>query len=179
VPEGDKKVPSWGETYSKILGKIEFSLAVVSGVILVILMFLTSSNVIGRYLLNKPVIGAIEVSVIIFIMLIMLVQPWVQAGKAHLGLEFVLERLSPKKADICRMVALIIEFIVVFLLAWQSGRFALRNWFYASHGVEDYYYWPAFLCITIAFSIVCFRLPYQIYQQALVLKESGSEAEVQ
>ena len=179
MSEGDKKASSWVEVYSKILGKIEFGLAVVSGIILVILMFLTSANVIGRYTLNKPVIGAIEVSVIIFIMLIMLVQPWVQAGKAHLGLEFVLERLSPRKADIARLVSLILVFIVVFLLAWQSGNFALRNWFYASHGVQDYHYWPAFLCVSIAFSLICFRLPLQIYEQVLELKKLRKEAEVQ
>lgn len=178
MSEGDNKASSWVEVYSNILGKIEFILAVVSGIILVTLMLLTSANVIGRYTLNKPVIGAIEISVIIFIMMIMLVQPWVQAGKAHLGLEFVLERLSPKKADIARLVALILVFFIVFLLAWQSGSFALRNWHYASHGVEDYRYWPAFLCITIAFSLVCFRLPLQIYQQARVLKGSKSQAEV-
>lgn len=179
MSEGAKKASSWVEVYSKILGKIEFGLAVVSGIILVVLMLLTSSNVIGRYTLNKPVLGAIEISVIIFIMMIMLVQPWVQAGKAHLGLEFVLERLSPRKADIARLVALILVFFTVFLLAWQSGSFALRNWHYASHGVEDYRYWPAFLCVTIAFSLVCFRLPLQIYEQILELKKPKNQAEVQ
>jgi TRAP-type C4-dicarboxylate transport system permease small subunit len=179
LTENDNKASSWVNVYSKVLGKIEFGLAVVSGIILVILMLLTSANVIGRYSMNQPVIGAIEVSVIIFIMMIMLVQPWVQSGKAHLGLEFVLERLSPRKADIARLVALILVFFVVFLLAWQSANFAMRNWHYASHGVHDYRYWPAFLCVSIAFTLICFRLPLQVYEQIMELKKPRNKAEVQ
>jgi TRAP-type C4-dicarboxylate transport system permease small subunit len=174
VSESGKKAESWVDKYSRVLRKIEIGTVTLCGIVLVVLMILTGANVIGRYVFNHPIMGAIEVSILLFLMIIMLAQPWVQALRGHLGLEFILERLPRKSRPYFNVAALIAIFIICVLLTWQSARFVSRNLNGAFFGGVTVYWLPGIIFMPIAFGIVCLRIPVQIYEDIMKIRKRTS-----
>lgn len=81
---------------SKLLRKIEENLAIIVYIILIILTF---SNVIGRYLLKSSISFTEEIAVNLFVLLSMIGVSIAVSDRAHLGLSALTE-LFPKRLQL-------------------------------------------------------------------------------
>jgi TRAP-type C4-dicarboxylate transport system permease small subunit len=163
--QAENKPYGWVNALSNGLRKIEVIMGTISGVLIIILMLLIDVTVSGRYLFNKPLPLSYELAILVLVVIMMIGQPWVQSIRGHLGMEFILERVSARKAAIIRIFGLVIVMAILFLLAWQGARFASRNMDMVFFGIVEVPVWPALVAVPIGFGIACFRIPFQIYEE--------------
>jgi TRAP-type transport system small permease protein len=106
----------------KRLRKIESWLVIVAAVLLFIMMLVGSSDVIGRYLFNKPIPYAVEYEKIL--MLLIVVFGWAFLQSKFIGgqikVELVVSRLKPRAQIVIRFINMFISLGLFALIAWQS-----------------------------------------------------------
>ena len=115
--------PRWERHAEAILG-------VAASVILLFMMSLTVVDVVARYVFNRPLRGAFEVTELLLLVLIFAGLPLVSFTDEHAVMDFVDRLLGPRgqRALIGAVQALSAAFM--FLLAWLTWLKADRIWAY-------------------------------------------------
>jgi TRAP-type C4-dicarboxylate transport system permease small subunit len=108
----------------------EAVLGVAASAILFAMMLLTFADVIGRYLLNRPVPGAFEVTELMLVVLIFAGLPLVSYADEHALMDFIDRLLGPGgRSALARLVHLAVAAIMGGL-AWLIWLKADRIWAY-------------------------------------------------
>jgi len=81
------------ETVLKKLGWLANTLSYLGAVALFIMMLLTAADVAGRYLFNKPILGAFELTEFLVLILIFSFLAHAQAEKTHVSVDLLVGRL--------------------------------------------------------------------------------------
>ncbi|HUQ73660.1 MAG TPA: TRAP transporter small permease [Burkholderiales bacterium] len=100
--------------------KADAVLGLAASVLLFCMMVLTFADVVGRYLLNRPIRGAFEITELALLVLIFAGLPLVSHADEHVTMDFI-DRLLPvrmRDAWIRAMHALCAA--LMFFLAWQT-----------------------------------------------------------
>ena len=103
-------------------------LGIAASALLLCLMLLTSADVVARYLFNRPIRGAFEVTELLLLVLIFAGLPLVSHADEHVTMDFI-DRMLPARALglLVRGVHALIAAIFLFL-TWQvwikAGRIA-------------------------------------------------------
>ena len=159
-----RRPKAWFKTYDLILNKISMGMAFFSGIIIFILMSITSIDVIGRYFFARPLGWCVDMSILMFIMLSVIPQAYVQQGWQHLGIEFVYERVSPKSQHIMRIIVLMLLVPIALLITVYSVKFSARNWDVYFFGLIKIPYWPGLLAISIGYGLLTLRFINQLIE---------------
>jgi TRAP-type C4-dicarboxylate transport system permease small subunit len=104
--------PVWEKRADAVLG-------IAASALLFGMMVLTFFDVVGRYLLNKPIRGAFEVTELALLVLIFAGLPLVSHADEHVTMDFI-DRILPQR--IARMWIRMMHAIcaaIMFFLAWQ------------------------------------------------------------
>ncbi|MBA7639663.1 hypothetical protein ES703_47323 [subsurface metagenome] len=139
---------------------IERFLAIVAGsIILVGMMLLVTSDVIGRFLFNSPIHGTMEVIEFMMIGLLYFTLAHTQAIKAHINVELLTSRFSPRARLICEIITYFVGLIVFALITWQGAASAAEAWRIGeiTFGVIEFPIFPAKVLIPIGSFIFCLR----------------------
>jgi len=83
------------------------------------MMVLTFFDVVGRYLLNRPIRGAFEVTELGLLVLIFAGLPLVSHADEHVTMDFIDRILPPRLAAAWIRVMHVICAAIMFFLAWQ------------------------------------------------------------
>jgi TRAP-type C4-dicarboxylate transport system permease small subunit len=108
----------------------ESVLGVAASAILLAMMLLTVADVAGRYLLNRPVRGAFEVTELMLLVLIFAGLPLVSYADEHALMDFVDRLLGPRARRLLQGLVHAVCAAVMFLLAWLVWLKADRIWAY-------------------------------------------------
>lgn len=103
----------------------ESKLYLFSGILLLIMMFLGAFDIIGRYVFNSPIKGALEISQILQAGIVLLTMGYVQATNSNIRIDLI--RFSPRVNKILNIVILILILILFILITWQSLKAALSD----------------------------------------------------
>lgn len=95
---------------------------------LLVLMLLDASDVLGRYLLNKPVKGAWEVSQILLAGVVLFAWAHTQAKGGHVKLDLFVTRLSPRAQAMVDFVTSLLGAVLFGLVVWQAAGMAMIYW---------------------------------------------------
>ena len=101
------------ERIAKILGYISMGLVV-------IMMVLTSADVIGRYLFNAPLKGAYELGLLVMVGVVFGSLAFTAVLKGHISIELLTHRLRPRAQAILNALGALIGIIVFSLIGWQG-----------------------------------------------------------
>jgi TRAP-type transport system small permease protein len=105
-------------------------LGVAASAILMAMMLLTVVDVVARYVFNRPLAGAFEVTELMLLVLIFAGLPLVTYADEHAVMDFIDRLLSPRAQDALRRVVQIASAAVMFLLTWLIWLKADRIWAY-------------------------------------------------
>jgi TRAP-type C4-dicarboxylate transport system permease small subunit len=86
---------------------------------LALLMFLVAADVIGRYVLNRPIPGGYELTEYLMAIIVPLSIAFCAERKSHVGVDMVVEKLSPKMRARVEAVTLLVTLVLCAVLAWQ------------------------------------------------------------
>ena len=104
--------PLWEKRADAVLG-------IAASALLFGMMVLTFFDVVGRYLLNKPIRGAFEVTELALLVLIFAGLPLVSHADEHVTMDFIDRILPARMAQAWVRVMHAICAAIMFFLAWQ------------------------------------------------------------
>ena len=101
-------------------GSINIILAHAGAYVLFGMMLLTTSDVVGRYVLNLPITGAYEVTEAMMVTLVFLFLGHTQASKTHVAVDLVLKLLPHKIETVTKVITHVLSFLMMIVVAWMS-----------------------------------------------------------
>ncbi len=100
----------------------------VSGIgfsMLAVMMFLTASDVALRYVFNRPIPGAYELTEFMMPILVAFGLAYTAVHKGHIRIDFLIARLSPRVLAFIDSITTLVGLGIFSLIAWQSIVYAL------------------------------------------------------
>ncbi len=116
------------DKFSKIVSNITNILRTVSTGMLVMLMALGAADVIGRYLLNKPIKGVYGLSEILLVGIVFFAWPYTQSVGGNVKVETFFYGFSHRVQSSVGSLISIIGIVIFGLMAWQSAIKAIDSW---------------------------------------------------
>ena len=104
--------PVWERRADALLG-------IASSVLLMLMMLLTFADVVARYLLNRPIRGAFEITELALLVLIFAGLPLVSHADEHVTMDFIDRVLGDRLAELWIRVTHAACAAVMFFLTWQ------------------------------------------------------------
>ena len=101
-------------------------LGVAASAILFVLMVLTFVDVVARYLFNRPIRGAFEITELTLLVLIFAGLPLVSWADEHAVMDFIDKLFRPRGQRVVRGIVDVVCAGILFLLGWQILRKADR-----------------------------------------------------
>ncbi len=89
--------------------------------LLLIIMFMVTTDVVGRALLNKPLWGVLEISEFLLAGAIMLGLGYTEFLGGNIMVELIYDRLSPKRQNIMRIFYNLVGIGLYSIITWASG----------------------------------------------------------
>src|SRR5699024_11867252 len=83
----------------KNLRKVEYALALLSGIITIVLMLVVTLDVLLRNFFNKAFPGSYELVVLLFLGIVFLAIPFVQSLKEHINIDIVTSSLPKFRSE--------------------------------------------------------------------------------
>ena len=105
-------------------------LGVVASAILFAMMLLTVVDVVARYLFNRPLRGAFEVTELMLLVLIFAGLPLVSFSDEHAAMDFIDRLLGPRSQRWLERLVQLLNAAFMFLLTWLVWLKANRIWGY-------------------------------------------------
>jgi TRAP-type C4-dicarboxylate transport system permease small subunit len=110
--------------------RVEAVLGVAASAILFAMMLLTFVDVVARYVFNRPVRGAFEVTELMLVVLIFAGLPLVSYADEHALMDFVDRLLGARPQRLLERAVQVVCAAVMFLLTWLIWLKADRIWAY-------------------------------------------------
>jgi len=105
----------------KAIKKTNSILSAIGVGLLFVLMLLGAADVIGRYLFNKPIIGAQEIGTVFLALMVFISWGPTQYARAHVNVELFTPRFPPKLRAITNLVTTFLALILFSLIVWQAA----------------------------------------------------------
>lgn len=106
---------------------IENALLVLCGFIFMVLMFLGTADVLGRFLFNKPVMGTYEISTVMMGAIVLLGWAYTQKEGGHVRVELFYNMFPSRVQKIASVVTLFLSLILFVVIAQQSWHIAMES----------------------------------------------------
>jgi len=141
--------------FSRLVRWLEGYISTIAGVmhkiglaVLLLMMFLTVGDVLGRYFLAKPIPGTFEVTNFMLALLVFLTLGYTQLRKGHISIDVMMLRLSPRTQAIIDSITCLASLVLFCLVIWQTAVHARR--LYIGHEVSGILSWPIYPFIIVA-----------------------------
>ena len=100
--------------------------AAVAAAVLASMMFLMITDVFCRYVLNRPILGAFEITEFMMVMLVFFSIGYAQQKKAHISVDVLVLKLPRRTQQIFQAIGSFLGLGLFSLMTWQIVLHALR-----------------------------------------------------
>jgi TRAP-type C4-dicarboxylate transport system permease small subunit len=111
----------------KILDVITAGVSWVGAGALVLMVLVVVANVVGRYLLRKPVLGAVEMVGLLTVITVFCVIAFTEAKGAHIVVDILVSRLHGRTKTILASVMSLLGAIFFIIMGWQGWGLMVSN----------------------------------------------------
>lgn len=109
-------------------GPLIHSSFVAGACVTLIMVFLTVSDVLLRYLLNSPILGSYELSEYMLVVLVFSSLPYTERMNKHVKVDAFLSHFSKRSQCIIEVVTDSLGIAVLYLCAWENLKLGYRKW---------------------------------------------------
>ena len=106
---------------SRIVGVLVTASAYVAGAVLVLLMFLTTADVAGRYFLNAPIAGVFDITQFAVLIMTFLSFAYCAWRGAHVAIELLYNRLGRATRRVLDRVTNLAGCVLFVLIGWRAA----------------------------------------------------------
>lgn len=134
-------------------------------VVLLVMMFLISSDTIARYLFHSPIDGTMELSEFFMVAIVYPSLAYAQYLKAHVRVELLIMRLSQKSQAILGLFTDSVAFLIWAVIGWKGAEMAIRAWALGdtTSGILPLPLFPAKILIPFGAALLCLQLLCDIH----------------
>ena len=111
------------KSFWKIIGYLSDGLRIIGLACLVGMMMLTVADVIGRKF-GHPIFGSVELVGFMATLAVAFALPYTHQVKAHIGVEVLVQMLSPKTQTIIELCTHIVSLVLFVIVSWQMFLYA-------------------------------------------------------
>ncbi|MBW2067014.1 MAG: TRAP transporter small permease [Deltaproteobacteria bacterium] len=153
------------EVYGRTLIRICQFFNIMAAVLLFFLMMLGSADVIGRYLLNAPIIGTMERGQILLALIVFFSWGYTQMKKGHVRVELFINHFPARTRMVTELVTTSLTLLFFILIVWQSTIMAIET--HKTGEVAYVIHWPMApfqLMVPVGGIFVCLVLIMEMIQ---------------
>jgi TRAP-type transport system small permease protein len=126
VPNNSTSLEDKSNRFEKFVDSLNNITHKVSMIVLFLMMFLTTGDVIGRYFFYKPVTGTYELTGLAMVVVIFLSLGKTQLKKEHISIDFLTSKLPIKIESILNVLTSLIMLVLLSLTSWQLFEYSRR-----------------------------------------------------
>ncbi|MDQ0341027.1 TRAP-type C4-dicarboxylate transport system permease small subunit [Caldalkalibacillus uzonensis] len=142
----------------------------VAHLILLIMMFTVTVDVLGRFLINRPLLGSYEITQMGLALTVFFSLAYTHYVKEHITIDFVVEKFPPTVQKIFDIVISLVIAALMGVICWQlwesAQRFLKSNAVTGDLGIPVYIFYIMAMVGTVVFALVAF-----VNALALIQKE--------
>jgi TRAP-type C4-dicarboxylate transport system permease small subunit len=152
--------------------RFHYVIAMVGTALVFITMFITTSDVIGRYF-KMPLPGAMEISELALGVMVFLGWAYTQGEKGHIAIDILFERLPRKVKNILDIIIPLFGLTLMGLIGWRAIGFAMDCKSSHENTVDlGLPVWPFKLMIFIGALTLCIQLIFDFIEALRNFRES-------
>jgi TRAP-type C4-dicarboxylate transport system permease small subunit len=111
----------------QVVGRTNVLVCNIGMYLLIPMMFLTSIDVISRAVLARPIIGSIELSEYMLVVIIMLGLGYTEQKKGNVRVGFILEKFSPKFQAAMDIITTLMSLFIISVLIKEGWALAFKE----------------------------------------------------
>jgi TRAP-type C4-dicarboxylate transport system permease small subunit len=158
--------------------RLETVLTLAGGIVIFLLVFLATANVLGRWIFTLPVSGYIDWVEQAMAFFAFLGIAYTQREGGHIRMDMLVGKIQGRSLWVTELISVILMLIVTLVLIYGSFLHFLRAYQIGDSSMDiNLPIWPAKLVVPVALSILALRLILQIwaYSRAVI---NGSDSPV-
>jgi TRAP-type C4-dicarboxylate transport system permease small subunit len=148
----------------RVLLAVEYTLVAGSVLIILFVMSFVGAEVLMRYAFNSPIPGHLELSELMTPGIVFLALSYTQATHGHVGMDLLLDALSPEARRVTNMVVLLVSIFICAVLAFFSLKNAIQLWRFDDVTMSPPYFktWPSAAAIPLGYALISLRMYIQV-----------------
>jgi len=115
------------EQFDYWVRRLSMVLGILAAVAIMIMMIAVSADVIGRYIFNRPIQGAMELALLLMVVVDYLGLPITQVKHRHITVDVLYGLLPTRLRAASSILCSLIVLCVTGILAWQAILYSLRS----------------------------------------------------
>jgi TRAP-type C4-dicarboxylate transport system permease small subunit len=129
----------------------------VGSVFLLVMMLLTTADVSLRYFANRPIIGSLELTEFMMVILVFFAMGYTAALRGHIVIHFLTSRLPERYQAIGDSIAYFISIGFCSLISWQAITQAgiTQSYYYDLSGVISMSVSPFYCVVAFGSALMC------------------------
>jgi len=103
-------------------------LGIGSGTVLLTILALMCAEVFCRYVLNKPILGTVEISEYLLVLFVFSGMAYTQSISGHIKIDLITLQLPPTVQGALKIVSLLLALCVFGFISWETTKAFLISW---------------------------------------------------
>lgn len=154
--------------------KLESVLTLAGGIVIFLLVFLATTNVLGRWIFSWPISGYIDWVEQAMAFFAFLGISYTQREGGHIRMDMLVGKIHGRPLWITELISVLLMLAVTLVLIYGSFLHFLRAYQIGDSSIDiDLPIWPAKLVVPVALSILALRLILQIWAYIRAVIEGG------
>jgi len=156
--------------------KLESTLNLLGGIIIFLLVFLATANVLGRWLFNLPISGYIDWVEQAMAFIAFLGIAYTKRVGGHIRMDIVVGYLKGRKLWLLELFSSLTMLLITLVLVYGSYLHFQRAYELGDSSLDiDLPTWPSKLVVTIALTVLALRIMLQIWGYARAVIENSDQ----
>ena len=156
--------------------KIESFMSFLGGVVIFVIVMISTVNILGRWLFNMPVNGYIDWIEQFMAFFAFLGIAYTQREGGHIRMDMVVSKLKGRFFYVTELFTTTIIFLLTLVLIYGSSLHFLRAYNIGDTSLDiDLPTWPAKLVVPVALTFLAIRLIIQIWAYIRAIKNNDSD----
>lgn len=159
------------------INAVSWLLGLLSGLCIMVLIFLTFSDVFWRNLTGRSIPGAYEYSEVILVAMVFLSIAWTQRIDGHVSIDLVVRALPPRAGHWLRSAGIAVAIVVLSWMMIASGKAALFSFLSGEYrfGLAQVPVWPARAAVALGTGMLVLQLALHLIEQITLPRVIGDQ----
>ena len=158
----------------RLFFKMESLLTLIGGIVIFLLVFLATANVLGRWIFSWPISGYIDWVEQAMAFFAFLGIAFTQREGGHIRMDMVVGHIHGRSLWVTELLSTILMLFITVVLIYGSFLHFLRAFQIGDSSLDiNLPTWPAKLVVPFALTVLALRLMLQIWGYARAIKEGG------
>lgn len=154
--------------------KLESLLTLIGGTVILLLVFLATANVLGRWLFSMPISGYIDWVEQSMAFLAFLGIAYTKRDGGHIRMDIVVAHIHGRALWLVELLSTLLMLAITLVLIYGSYLHFWRAFKIGDSSLDiNLPIWPAKLVVSVAFTVLALRLMLQVWGYARAVKEGG------